>query len=424
MERCRNPGARTGSHDRAGCGRRLRRTPLRGLVLLLAVLCIAVPGAARASDVACRDKPYKDCIGDLWPLVGWPARFVSWMAAGAFGGQPIGDIESDTVKRWYGTDIYNDFLLKPIYTLGSGDGFFTGGFKYQYLFVADEPSRIAGRHVIQNAGMAVALEVYTASDITQQIDPDNPPPYERPYASLFTIGSVYEVIEAVNEPTGWWLPGEQFLRFELDLSLTGPYSPGGSAQTTIHDTLANGRTPQGWDSQIGTQLGVELDGLYGYELVGGGSWARFVNLILTTRGRLGGVYRDASIGARTFIAIYGAGGWFERAIVPETLLGTPLGVKPDGHGLGWSLTFAYERRYVALNALLEGGRWERAPRSPHTVRAKRYVNRFDQGFTVALCDWRLSYDRTLLTGEIDHRLATDPVGHRYGTLSIVYEKNY
>lgn len=399
-------------------------------VAVLFVSTLAFPSAnTLANETSCQNLPFYECVDRFSPFVSKPTEFFSRLVTGFSTNKPVEKITENTKKRLYITEIPNDaFAKKSKYSFGTGDGFYTGGFRFHDLLVGSDSPNDSDWIVSQNVGTVVSLEVYTASDIHLQIDPDNPPPNERPYAGLFYIGAVYELINKRANRKGFsFFPKDYIARLELDYMLLGPYSPAGAAQIAIHDTFSDGsRTPQGWNTQIAAPGGFNLKlqfarSLLGWELSNRRS---AFNMMIEAKVRHGGVFRDYGLGLRNYLTLWSRDGGDSRDGFLDTFAANHIGGSRNENDAACALIVFWNgfKKFVQHNTLLEGGLDDNV--SPHTVKAKKWVWESQLGWTLKHGKFALSYSKTHRSSEIDHPQATDAPGHDYGTVTFAYEQPY
>lgn len=88
--------------------------------------------------------------------------------------------------------------------------------------------------------------MYTPSDI--RLPSSRIPPKDRPYAAWAYIGINREVYSS----------DERYWRYGLDIGCMGPCAHGEQLQKWIHKYITDSPGPQGWDSQIHNELGIEF----------------------------------------------------------------------------------------------------------------------------------------------------------------------
>lgn len=162
-------------------------------------------------------------------------------------------------------DIDNDSLL-----LRGNDGLYTSGLRLSQSF------RLRTSEGWRSAGWRIGQQLYTASD-AQRL-PSQLGPLDRPYAGWLYAGMFYRVEQADGSE----------LAFGLDVGCLGPCAQGQGTQKALHTWLSQPE-PQGWSTQISTEVGVVAH-------VGGrGPYYRFgphADLRPGVAARLGNIFTD------------------------------------------------------------------------------------------------------------------------------------
>jgi hypothetical protein len=228
-------------------------------------------------------------------------------------------------------------------------------------------------------GYIVGQNMYTPRDISL---PD-PPLDDRPYA-----GWLYGTIGVGVESAG------QTDLFALTVGVVGPASLAEQSQKAIHE-ITGSPHPQGWDTQLKNEPGIELAYQRRWRDVAKGEFAGFeYDLTPHAGGALGNVYTYANAG---FTIRYG-----ERL---TSDLG-PMRIRPSPPGSGffvpadtftWYVFVAVDGRAVARNVFLDGNTW----RDSRSVDKEILVGDLHWGLAVTWKGTRLTYTHVRRTREFE-----------------------
>ncbi|WP_299362736.1 lipid A-modifier LpxR family protein [Winogradskyella sp.] len=154
-----------------------------------------------------------------------------------------------------GTD--NDFLI--IYT--GTDRYYTYGINGAFRWLNNDDHFISKqfKQSLQSySEINVNVEAYTPDYLSDgSIDPNE----ERPYAGWSYAN--YSVVMAFSV---------SYLRLGLDVGVMGPASQAGDIQNWFHSEITGDPELQGWVNQLPNQLGVNIRGSYGFEVLEGSSF--------------------------------------------------------------------------------------------------------------------------------------------------------
>jgi hypothetical protein len=228
-------------------------------------------------------------------------------------------------------------------------------------------------------GYIVGQNMYTPRDISL---PD-PPLDDRPYA-----GWLYATIGLGVESAG------QTDFFALTVGVVGPASLAEQSQKAIHE-ITGSPHPQGWDTQLQNEPGIELAYQRRWRDVLTGSFAGLeLDLTPHAGGALGNVYTYANAG---FTVRYG------KRLTSD--LG-PMRIRPSPPGSGffvpadtfsWYVFVGVDGRVVARNVFLDGNTW----RESRSVDKETLVGDLQWGAAVTWKGVRASYTHVRRTREFE-----------------------
>lgn len=237
-------------------------------------------------------------------------------------------------------------------------------------------------------GYAFGQSMFVPSDITVA----NPPLDDRPYAG-WLYGSIGLGVEL----------GEQLDQFSVSLGIVGPSSLAEQTQKFIHDVVGADE-PQGWDSQLGDELGINL----AYQR----SWRRFATttflgnqLDLTPHvgAALGNVFTYVNAGVTLRYGKQLPSDYGPPRIQPG--LSGSADFAPVS-GFGWYLFAGIEGRAVAHNIFLDGNTFH----DSRSVDKKPLVGDLQFGFVLDWSDIRFSYTHVLRSREFQTQENDDNFG--------------
>ncbi len=173
----------------------------------------------------------------------------------------------DTGRPTTTLDIDNDSLL-----LNRADGLYTSGLRLTQNYRQRQGDGWV------SAGWRFGQQIHTPKDA--QLRPEQLGPLDRPYAAWLYGGLYYRVENADGSETA----------FGLDLGCLGPCALGRQTQKALHHLLSQPQ-PNGWSTQLSTELGVvaHLGGRGPYWRIG-----RSVDLRPGVAVRIGNIFADLS----------------------------------------------------------------------------------------------------------------------------------
>ncbi len=165
----------------------------------------------------------------------------------------------------------NDFLI--IYT--GTDRYYTYGINMAFRW-RDKESHLGNKLFKQPiksySEVKLNVEAYTP-DYLSDGSPD--PNAERPYAGWSYVN--YSNVMAFEDA---------FLRLGLDMGVLGPGSQADDIQNWFHREITGDVELQGWENQLPNQLGINLRGKYGFEVIEG-NW---FDMYSTMDASIGNIY--------------------------------------------------------------------------------------------------------------------------------------
>ncbi len=232
--------------------------------------------------------------------------------------------------------------------------------------------------------------MYTPDDITQNtVDI-----FDRPWAAF--------VYGAVGLTT---IKADYVDEVELTLGMVGPSALGEPIQKFVHE-LIDSPEPQGWDTQLADELGVNI------------SWQRLFPTLLDYDSfglnfraaphvgvALGNIYTHTNAGLTLQITPSYAK-WQDAPIrVRPAIPGSGIFLTPDRR-FSWSLFASIDNRLVARNIFLDGNSFRRS----HHVEKRNFVSDASAGVTLTYDDIRLSYTLNYRTKEYKGQDTPDVFG--------------
>ncbi|MBK1733769.1 hypothetical protein CKO15_00415 [Halorhodospira abdelmalekii] len=231
-------------------------------------------------------------------------------------------------------------------------------------------------------------KLFTPGDITLE----EPPEDDRPYAGWLYLTAALVVESGWRQSTASWT-----------LGAVGPSAGGHSLQRSIHNRLENSDQPQGWETQLGDELGVTVRYTDRYRArlhFGRSAWA--MDLIPGWSLWAGNVYTAAeaefSLRFGPNLPMDHGGPIFHPVTAPETYF------KPNRGG--WYVHARAVRRLVGYNIFLDGN----TVRDSRSVERERYVNQVYVGIAFHWERMRISYTHSTLTREFKTQEHRDPYG--------------
>ena len=162
-------------------------------------------------------------------------------------------IENDVLSRthkgdkWYTNGVRAVHLGDPkAYDIPADLATKLALFLCDYTFNCDPKQEKIGA----NLGVAFGQEIYTPANIAEP----RPQPFDRPWAGWLYVGGIAQFTPRYSEPAPR-VTTQQTL--ELDIGAVGQKAFTEQTQKFIH-RIINSQQPQGWDNQIGGELGIAL----------------------------------------------------------------------------------------------------------------------------------------------------------------------
>jgi len=190
-----------------------------------------------------------------------PASAAEPAAPSAASPDDEGETVLDTVNEWTGANLTlrdvtvyweNDGTVPAL--LENSDRFYTNGLGLEVSLNPNLSPDLRERFAPSSAwddprfGVGVALKqlIFTAEDIS---DP-NPPPDDHPYGGFLYFSFSFQRADARKHD-----------HFEVNLGVVGDLSGAETLQKFIHDVFPDEENPQGWDTQLDNEVGLN----FGYQ---------------------------------------------------------------------------------------------------------------------------------------------------------------
>jgi lipid A 3-O-deacylase len=237
-------------------------------------------------------------------------------------------------------------------------------------------------------GYVLGQNMYTPRDITVA----RPPLDDRPYAG-WLYGTTGLGVES----------GRQLDQLALTVGVVGPASLAEQSQKLIH-RIRGFDEPQGWDTQLGNELGVVLTSQRSWRQLASAHPAGIgFDLTPHVGGALGNVYTYANAGLTMRF------GWklpldYGPPRIQPSVPGS--GLFAAGGGFTWYLFAGYEGRAVARNIFLDGN----TLRESRSVDKEPLVGDLQWGAVLAWRRVRASYTHVVRTREFETQVAHDEFG--------------
>jgi hypothetical protein len=231
-------------------------------------------------------------------------------------------------------------------------------------------------------------EVYTPEDL---LDPALIPD-DRPYAGWLWAGMAIQGRSLDDDPDR---RRDRMDLLEFDLGVVGPASQGERVQNTWHREVLGIDEAQGWDNQIGNELGALLTWERRMRLVAGGVPDRMMwDAIPRLRARAGNIRVDATLGLDARV------GWnLPRDFGPMAVDGTGLQEGTDPPEPWLALSGGAAIRAVAHDITLDGNTWK----DSHSVDRMPFVPESSAAVTVGWGPFSASFAQMWNRQEFDER---------------------
>lgn len=234
------------------------------------------------------------------------------------------------------------------------------------------------------AAFGVGQSMFTPSDIT---DPD-PPLDDRPYAG-FLFGSVFLSADT----------GERLDTLGLEVGVTGPPSLAEATQKFIHNDIGIGDPPNGWDTQLGTEVAFRLlyeqKRRYGMRL--GPRWGG-LEADLIPQGTVAVGTVDISL-AGALTARIGEGLDMDYGTRRVRRSVATILRPNDGTDLRWNVFAGFGARLVGRDLFLDGNTF----RDSRSVDSEPVVADLNMGFSVDFGPAVVSYTHIFRTPDFEER---------------------
>jgi len=246
------------------------------------------------------------------------------------------------------------------------------------------------------ASFSLGQNLFTPEDTTAtQLIPE-----DRPYAGWLYMG--FGLV--ANQGT------KRYDKLELEIGVVGPYSFAEDVQTFWHSLLGL-QVPQGWDNQLGNELGAVLyyEQTRRFEKQNIG-WGLDVDVLPHFGGALGNVFTYGAAGITLRL-----GSELEDDFGPPRIRPSLPGsayFRP-GKGFNWYVFAGLEGRAVLYNVFLDGNTFTNS----HSVDKKPFVGDLQAGLVVQYDRFRITYTQIFRTKEFDGQ----EDGDIFGSVSLSYQ---
>jgi hypothetical protein len=277
-------------------------------------------------------------------------------------------------------------------TYANTDRYFTNGitFDLQAAWLSRSPFQkmmIPYRHIaFVTYNLSMVQDMYTPTDTRVAPKLHN----DRPYASYLYFGFRKITADPVRKLK---------LTSQFDIGYLGPYSPGSYLQTLVHKTFPTNDVPQGWETQIKTDIILNYTIKLQKALVN----HRNITLLAGTDVKAGTLYNNIGAGLEL------------QAGKAEPVFG--LAAKEQWPKLECYFFAKTNVTFVAYNALLQGGLFNHD--NVFTLKAneiQRVVGNAEAGFHVRYKGIGIELAQHYLTPEYKGGL-----WHKWGRISLLFK---
>lgn len=238
-------------------------------------------------------------------------------------------------------------------------------------------------------GYAVGQSAFTPDDT----DVTDPPLTDRPYAG-WLFGTV-----GVGTRTG-----DQLDLLVLNAGMVGPASLAKQTHQVIHG-LIGASQPQGWDTQLGNELGLMATYQRSWRLPAARTLiGNRLDLTPHLAATLGNVYTQANAGLTVRYGRHLPDDFGPPRIQPGLLSSGEF--TPPTDGFNWYVFAGMEGRAVARNIFLDGNTF----RDSRSVDKEKLIGDLQFGLVLDWKDIRLSYTHVLRTPEFKNQKEDDDFG--------------
>ncbi|NVO21412.1 MAG: lipid A deacylase LpxR family protein [Bacteroidetes bacterium] len=290
-------------------------------------------------------------------------------------------------NSYFGLTFENDLI-----TYNNTDRYFTNG--VSFTLQAPWMSRLRSSQLMlpYRHTSAVAYSMILVQNMYTPKDTRIAPTFidDRPYSSYLYLGYRKTTTDPFRKVR---------LTNEADLGYIGPYSPGAYLQTIVHETFPTNDKPQGWETQIRTDI------ILNYNLKVEKAIIQKENLVLAAavQTKAGTLYSQAGLGIRL------------QAGRQSPYFGSVSDKKQDA----WQYFFFMESNanVIAYDATLEGGVFNKD--NIFTIKSSnisRLVGNSECGIQVRYKGTGLELAQHYLSPEYKHGL-----WHKWGRISLIFK---
>ncbi len=265
-----------------------------------------------------------------------------------------------------------------------------------------EPEIDPSDEVQRNMVIGLGQQIFTPRDIERtSVDPD-----DRPYAG-WLYGSVAYHSRTDNKLNS----------AELDLGVIGPWALGQEAQDLVHELRGFDKF-QGWDNQLGNELGFQLVGEHKRRVLKGYYDIYGYDLILHGGASLGNVATYLNAGAEFRFGWRLPQDFGTAALRPGGDNAAPgrkgdrFHLKKRQQAMGLHAFISGDGRYMLRDIFLDGNTFT----DSHAVDKRRWVGEISLGVAAIYKGWKVSFARVHRSKEFHGQ----PEGHTFGSLSLSY----
>lgn len=302
--------------------------------------------------------------------------------------------------KWYTNGIRVVHLGDPkAFDVPAGVAKKLASFLCDYTFNCDPANDIGA-----NLGIAGGQEIYTPADITES----RPQPFDRPWAGWLYVGGLAQFTPRYSAPTPR-VTTQQTI--ELDIGVVGPKSLAGPTQKFIH-RIIHSTQPQGWDNQIGGELGVVLSYMQRLRFSPGNRDR--IDIIPHYGFMLGNVHTFANVGATVRLGenLTGFGG--DKTPGPASK-SERKSLEADKLIQEWYVFLKTDWRGVGRNMFLDGNTFRDGP----SIKKHRFVHDVGGGVSVRFGNGvQVTYVQTRRSAEFYPADSVDRQSQNFGSLMV------
>ena len=333
------------------------------LASLLLILLVPIVADAQGTDRwrVRQVQIENDVFWGTWPLPGRDDRFyTSGLRVSATKGRFASEDDGDSLPVW----------LRPV--------------------------RARCASCIIYPSIALGQEIYTP----EVIENPEPQPGDHPWAAWLYVG------------VGGAVETSELTRHELEvrLGVTGDAAGGDAGQSMWHG-LSGSPDPEGWDNQLGPDVGLNAYYSFQHILLRAPEDSRINwDFVPNVKAATGTMQTHASIGGTVRFGQNITGFPYSPIHPHDTRLSVARNKNLEIYGF-----VSADLRAVAYNYFLEGSLFDN---DPYTVDVKRYVWDFTFGMTARFRKYYLTYSIVRRSPEFERTAGADRGVHSFGSLTL------